>query len=243
MVLDEPELLMKELEKNWARVEEAHERSGVGNLVRPTDLYLTPEKWQETVRLLPGVDLGIFGDRAGSGSGRSGGWSDGRPEPVRANQAESGTFLSQPAPRFHGNVQSMIEEVKKLTAGGTRVILAAPNTGEVERLADIFTEYNASFRLGSRTRGGESYADETAYFAGEVFTTTLLKAYIPDGFILPEAHVAVFGAAIFLTNRIWWPRGRGGRSRKSLRFSPTFAICRLGITWSTSNMASASIRG
>ena len=88
----------------------------------------------------------------------------------------------------------MIEQVQKLIASGTRVILAAPNTGEVERLADIFTEYNASFRLGSRTRGGESYADETAYFAGEVFTTTLLKAYIPDGFILPEAHLAVFGA-------------------------------------------------
>ena len=44
-------------------------------------------------------------------------------------------------------------------------MFAVPNTGEVERLADIFTEYNVSFRLGSRTRGGESYADETSYFA------------------------------------------------------------------------------
>ncbi len=88
----------------------------------------------------------------------------------------------------------MTEAVQKLTTSGSRVILAAPNTGEVERLADIFTEYNASYRLGSRTRGGESYADETAYFAGEIFTTTLLKAYIPDGFILPDAHLAVFGA-------------------------------------------------
>ena len=58
----------------------------------------------------------------------------------------------------------------------------------------MFTEYNASYRLGSRTRGGESYADETSYFAGEVLTTTLLKAYLPDGFVLPEAHLAIFGA-------------------------------------------------
>ena len=194
VVLDEPELLIKELEKNWARVAEAHERSGIGNLVRPTDLYLTPEKWQETVRPLPGVDLEYLAIARAPEAHAPEDGAAGTPARAAQANAESGTFLSQPAPRFHGNVQSMIEEVKKLTASGTRVILAAPNTGEVERLADIFTEYNASFRLGSRTRGGESYADETAYFAGEVFTTTLLKAYIPDGFILPEAHVAVFGA-------------------------------------------------
>ena len=88
----------------------------------------------------------------------------------------------------------MIEQVQKLVGGGTQVILAVPNTGEVERLADMFTEYNASYRLGSRTRSGESYADETSYFAGDVLTTTLLKAYLPDGFVLPEAHFAIFGA-------------------------------------------------
>jgi transcription-repair coupling factor (superfamily II helicase) len=217
IILDEPEALIKELEKTWARIEEAHERSGIGNLVRPTDLYLTPETWQETVHSLPGVDLEYLAITHASSSP-----VDGSPTPadnssiplilseakdLRISPAVDGTlgtastgprdeapFLSQPAPRFHGNVPSMIEEVKKLTSAGTRVILAAPNTGEVERLADMFTEYNASFRLGSRTRGGESYADETAYFAGEIFTTTLLKAYIPDGFILPEAHLAVFGA-------------------------------------------------
>ncbi len=194
VILDEPELLMKELEKNWARIEEAHERSGVGNLVRPADLYLTPEKWQETVRSLPGVDLEYLAIARTPEAGTQEAEATAASARPAQTTAENGAFLSQPAPRFHGNVQSMIEEVKKLTSSGTRVILAAPNTGEVERLADIFTEYNASFRLGSRTRGGESYADETAYFAGEIFTTTLLKAYIPDGFILPDAHVAVFGA-------------------------------------------------
>ncbi|MGC2327057.1 MAG: transcription-repair coupling factor, partial [Candidatus Sulfotelmatobacter sp.] len=73
-------------------------------------------------------------------------------------------------------------------------LLAVANNGEVERLADIFTEYNVSFRLGTRTRGGESYADETSYFAGDVLTTTLAKAYIPDGVVLPEANLAIFGA-------------------------------------------------
>src|SRR5271166_2184994 len=54
VILDEPEALTQELDKFWARIEEAHERSGVGNLVRPADLYLTPESWREKIAALPG---------------------------------------------------------------------------------------------------------------------------------------------------------------------------------------------
>ena len=187
VILDEPEALRLELDKIWARIEEAHERSGVGNLVRPADLYLTPEAWQEKTAMRSGANLEYLSvERAPSlAGGEVGG--------VQVTNSEA-AFLSQPATRFHGAIPAMIEEVQKLVGTGTQVILAAPNTGEVERLADMFTEYNASYRLGSRTRSGESYADETSYFAGDVLTTTLLKAYLPDGFVLPEAHLAIFGA-------------------------------------------------
>jgi len=174
VMLDEPETLVRELERFQARVEEAHERSGIGNLVRPIDLYLAPEAWAQKATALPGADFQYLA--------------------IAHNEQPEAAFLSQPATRFHGAVPAMIEAVQKFVAGGTRVVLAAPNTGEVERLAEIFTEYNTSYRLGSRTRGGESYADETSYFAGEVLTTTLLRAYLPDGFVLPDAHLAVFGA-------------------------------------------------
>jgi transcription-repair coupling factor (superfamily II helicase) len=190
VILDEPELLTQELNKIWERIEEAHERSGVGNLVRPEDLYLAPEKWHQITQALPGADFEYLSIARQSQTKTA----DTPRGDFRSAIRSEVSFLSQPSARFHGNIPQMIEEVQKLTSSGTRVILAAPNTGEVERLADIFTEYNASYRLGSRTRGGESYADETAYFAGEIFTTTLLKAYVPDGFVLPEAHVAVFGA-------------------------------------------------
>ncbi len=174
VVLDEPEALGAELDKVWLRIEEAHERSGVGNLVRPSDLYLTPELWREKTVALSGADFEYL-------------------SLAREGKLEA-AFVSQPATRFHGAIPALIEEVQKMLRAGTQVMLAVPNTGEVERLADMFTEYNASYRLGSRTRSGESYADETSYFTGDVLTTTLLKAYLPDGFVLPEAHFAIFGA-------------------------------------------------
>ena len=40
VVADEPELLRSEAGFGWEKVEEAHERSGIGNLVRSTDLYV-----------------------------------------------------------------------------------------------------------------------------------------------------------------------------------------------------------
>src|SRR5438445_6392677 len=176
IVLDEPDQLRQEFDRFWTRVSEMHERSGIGNLVRPEDLYLEPENWWQKVAALSGADVEHLG--------------------ITRNEDDASaiTFLTQPTPRFHGAVPAMLEEVKKLTADAKQVLLAVPNTGEVERLADVFTEYNVSFRLGSRTRSGESYADETSYFAGEVFTTTLAKAYVPDGVMLPEANLAIFGA-------------------------------------------------
>ena len=176
VLLDEPDQLEQEFDRFWTRVAEVHERSGVGNLVRPEDLYLPPEHWWKKTATLPGADIEHLGI-------------------TRAlDDAAEVSFLSQPSPRFHGAVPAMLTEVQKLNADGKRVLFAVPNIGEVERLADVFTEYNVSFRLGSRTRGGESYADETSYFAGEVLTTTLAAAYIPDGVLLPEANLAVFGA-------------------------------------------------
>src|SRR5215472_5895731 len=175
VLLDEPDILRGEFDRFWSRVEEAHERSGVGNLVRPSDLYLPPDGWWQKATTLTGADLEHLGITQGDDS-------------------NSISILTQPTPRFHGAVPAMLEEVQKLTGAGNQVLFSVPNTGEVERLADIFTEYNVSFRLGSRTRGGESYADETSYFAGEVNTTTLAKAYVPDGVVFPDAHLALFGS-------------------------------------------------
>ncbi|MGB8988234.1 MAG: CarD family transcriptional regulator, partial [Candidatus Sulfotelmatobacter sp.] len=175
-LLDETHQLKEEFDRFWTRVADAHERSGVGNLVRPEDLYLPPDDWWQKTSTLPGADIEHLGIT------RS------------LDDASEVSFLTQPSPRFHGAVPTMLQEVQKLNADGKRVLFAVPNIGEVERLADVFTEYNVSFKLGSRTRGGESYADETSYFAGEVFTTTLATAYIPEGVLLPEANLAIFGS-------------------------------------------------
>jgi transcription-repair coupling factor (superfamily II helicase) len=176
VLTDELEMLRTEFDHVWSRIEQAHESSGVGNLVRPADLYLSPEDWWQKLAGLRGADVEHL-------------------EIERCDDSAAAiSFHTQPTPRFHGSVPTMLEEVKKQIAESKRILIAVPNTGEVERLADIFSEYAVSFRLGSRTRSGESYADETSYFSGEVLTATLAKAYVPDGVTFPDANLSILGS-------------------------------------------------
>ena len=177
VVLDEPVTLSEAHDAWWVRLTEVHERSLVGNLVRPDDLHLSPEQWTAALEALPTLAIEQLGvEDPGEG--------------------EHIVLQTQPTYRFHGSVAAMTEEVGKLTREGKRVMFAVSSTGEVERLADVFNEYNLSFRIGSRTPkpGMEVFVDESTYFADDVAATVIVKAYVPEGVVLPEANLVLFGS-------------------------------------------------
>ena len=177
VVLDEPDILSEAHDSWWTRLSEAHERSLVGNLVLPEELYLSPEQFAAALAQLPTLaveQLGIEG----------------------SDDTEHVVMQTHPTMRFHGSVAAMTEEVGRLTREGKRVMFAVSSTGEVERLADVFNEYNLSFRIGSRTPkpGMEVFVDESTYFTDDVAATTIVKAYVPVGVALPEANLVLFGS-------------------------------------------------
>ncbi|HEV3041849.1 MAG TPA: transcription-repair coupling factor [Candidatus Angelobacter sp.] len=258
--VDEPVDLEAEQERWWSKVAQRHEQSGVGNLATPEEIYLPPEEWNQRLSQLPGgelMHLGMFraerkppdvadifegelpsftiADHAeaktdhpitGSQACTEAGRSD-RPITGSSDHAE---LLSQPTTRFHGSVPGMVDEVKKLTGEGRRVIFAAANTGEMERLADIFTEYQVPFRMGSRNPapGSETYLDETAYFTGDLTTTTIVRAPVPDGVVLPESHLVLFGSRdLFDDSEIVVPRPLRQKS-KTAAFMSDFRDLAMG---------------
>ena len=177
VLLDEPDSLKETQDAWWTKIAEVHERSLVGNLVRPEDLYLAPEQWEQRLHQATTVMVEQLGIE-------------------EADESEHLTLQTQPTTRFHGSVAAMTEEVERLTREGRRVMFVVSSTGEVERLADVFNEYNLSFRIGSRTPrpGSEVFVDESTYFAEEMTATTIVKAYVPEGLVLPEANLVLFGA-------------------------------------------------
>ena len=176
IVIDEPEQLSDAHDAWWTKVEEAHERSLVGNLVRPEQLYLSPAQWYERLQTLPIISVEQLGIES-------------------SDDVEHLIFQSQPTTRFHGSIAAVAEEVGQLAQDGKHVIFAVASLGEVERLADVFNEYNLSFRIGSRTpKPGQVYVDESTYFSEEIATTTIVKAYVPEGVVLPESDLVLFGS-------------------------------------------------
>src|SRR5262249_8513937 len=175
----------------WERVEQRHEMSGVGKLATPQDIFLPPDTWHAAIATKRGGDLEQLGLLRIAQAENELGLA--APEIPQGQLIE---FSTQPSMRFHGSVQAMLEEVRRLIAANQRVIFAAPNTGEMERLADVFTEYQVPFRMGTRAAapGSETYLDETAYFSGDLTTTTIVRAPVPDGLAMPGAHLAIFGA-------------------------------------------------
>ncbi len=177
VVLDEPDTLNEVHDTWWTKLTDAHERSLIGNLVRPEDLYLNPEQWEAALQQLPTLTIEQLGIED-------------------ASESEHIVLQTQPTTRFHGSVAAMTEEVGKLTREGKRVMFAVSSSGEVERLADVFNEYNLSFRIGSRTPkpGFEVYVDESTYFTDDVAATTIVKAYVPEGVALPDENLILFGS-------------------------------------------------
>ena len=179
VILDEPSALQSEHTRWWEKLVAVHEQSLIGNLVRPEDLFLAPEEWASKISAMTSIDFEHLGVETPS---------------VEAPGVEHLSLVTQPSPRFHGTVATMAEEVHRLTKESKHVIFVAPSTGELERLAGIFSEYNLPYRVGSRVRpGSENLVEETARFT-DAQTATLVKGYVPDGVFFPEANLALFGA-------------------------------------------------
>jgi len=64
-----------------------------------------------------------------------------------------------------------------------RVLIAAANQGEVERLAGLLQEYGVAYRIGSRTQqgGSETVYSESSYLAGDPRAPVIVRAAIANG--------------------------------------------------------------
>ena len=100
---------------------------------------------------------------------------------------------SQPTKRFHGNLPQFLAEVRARLDSDERVLVAAANIGEVERLADLCREEEIRFRLGETESSatGARLADDA--IVGSAAALTLVRAPLDAGFVLPEARMVVYG--------------------------------------------------
>jgi transcription-repair coupling factor (superfamily II helicase) len=167
--VEEPSMVKNQGERWWNKVEQRHERSGIGTLIRPEDIYISPWDLDDRLRRFSGCELDQLGSIDILDTDRS-----------DLSQID---FSTRPTQRFHGNIPALIEAIKTLMQQEARVVIAAPNQGEVERLAGLLQEYQLTYRLGSRTQAPASSTaySESSYLAGDFSTPVIIRAAIANG--------------------------------------------------------------
>ena len=179
LFVEEPAMMRNQIDRWWNKVEQRHERSGIGSLIRPEDIYLRPEVLQGLLESHPGLDL----DQLGAID-------------VLEEDSTLGEIAvnSRPTLRFHGSIPALVDQLKTLMAAEQRIVLAAPTQGDVERTASMLREYQVPYRLGSRvvTHGAE--LEEASYLAGDMRVPVIVRAQIASGVSLPDANLILFGA-------------------------------------------------
>ncbi len=76
-----------------------------------------------------------------------------------------------------------MEALNGLIAQDARILLTAPNQGEVERLAGLLQEYQVPYRLGSRTQaaGSSTVYSESSYLAGDLRVPVIVRTPVANG--------------------------------------------------------------
>jgi transcription-repair coupling factor (superfamily II helicase) len=181
LFVDEPAMVRNQIDRWWNKLEQRHQRSGMGSLVRPEDIYQRPEILQASLGTHMGLDL----DQLGA--------VDVLEDDATLGEIELAT---RPTLRFHGSIPALTEQLKNLMATETRIVLAASHQGDVERLATVLRDYEVPYRLGSRAPrpSGDTMLEEASYMAGDLRVPVIVRSPLASGVVFADAKLIVFGA-------------------------------------------------
>jgi transcription-repair coupling factor (superfamily II helicase) len=179
LFVDEPAMVRNQIDRWWNKVEQRHDRSGIGSLIGPEDIYLRPEVLQGLLESHHGLDL----DQLGA--------IDVLEEDNTLGEI---AVSSRPTLRFHGSIPALVDQLKNLMAAEERIVLAVPTQGDVERTATMLREYQVPYRLGSRVLTHGSELEEASYLAGDMRVPVIVRTHIASGVSFPNANLVLFGA-------------------------------------------------
>ncbi len=183
LFVEEPGMLRNHLERWWTKLEQRHERSGIGSLMQPQDLYREPELLLAQISNHAGLDLDQLGI------------VDVLEDDMTLGEI---AFSTRPTLRFHGNGIALVEQLRTLLEAGERVLVASANQGELERMADLLREHELPYRIGWRSEQasaemGANERDSRSARPGERTAPVLVRAQLAHGVALADSQLVLIG--------------------------------------------------
>ena len=173
LAIDEPAQVQAAAEKLWQRLTDSETC-----FFPPERAYFRYEEWASAAKLrssllLEELDLVVQseGNRLGI------------------------PIATRPGFRFHGHVPQAIEEAKRLREQEYTTVVFAANAGELERMADVFEEYDCPFEIDLPADEATQQAiAKRNYRTVPQARIVLTRGDLPNGFLLPDSKVAFFGS-------------------------------------------------
>jgi transcription-repair coupling factor (superfamily II helicase) len=101
---------------------------------------------------------------------------------------------TRPSLSFHNNMQVAVAEARTMAESGMRVLIFAGSLGELERFADILSEYSVPFQLGlDPAEANAPYLAQRTY-AGSMAGIILARGLVRRGVVLPDSQLALIGS-------------------------------------------------
>jgi transcription-repair coupling factor (superfamily II helicase) len=145
LVWDEPAERKRQLNSTLEGWQSAFEeiRDVLPPRPRPEEIFLGEEEFLRSTEGTPALSLKELGVE---------------PECVAAERAPYRALQTQPAPKFHGAVKALAEDLRERQQRGETVAFLLPTTGKIDRLREILTEYQIPFETVSRAPGAPGAA-------------------------------------------------------------------------------------
>ncbi len=171
VLIDEPELTQAAAERFWIRLEAAPEYAGAeaGMIAWESFMKLAHAHDVVETRL---IEIALID--------------------IREEDENSFHIATRPSLAFHGNLQFAIKEAKTLIEAGSHIAFFAPTAGELERIADVFTEYSIPYQIDLGGGVVPEHLRERSQPASA--SVALVRGDIARGTAFIEAGLVVFGA-------------------------------------------------
>ncbi len=230
LVWDEPSERQQQLRRtleDWAaKFDEV--RDAVPPRPRPEDILLTEEGFLKSAESVPQLSL----EELAVGESLSGPPTQENVEATHAPPLSSWPLPTQPAPKFHGAVKTIVEDFRARLERLETVVLVAPTGGMADRLREILAEYELPFEVPGEDRNlsrpgrddppgetqrvhrtgaplpGQSNGDPPQ-FRGAI---AIARGEIAEGVVFPELRLVLLSDADLFGGFQWGTRGRRERS-------------------------------
>ena len=174
-------MVRNQIDRWWNKVEQRHERSGIGSLIRPEDIYLRPEILQASLEAHMGLDL----DQLGA--------VDVLDDDATLGEIELHDAAHAALSWLDSRADRAVEEPD---GDGNAHRAGRAEPGRRGAAGDGAARVRGSLPAGQprAAPGGDTMLEEASYLAGDLRVPVIVRSPLASGVVFADANLIVFGA-------------------------------------------------